>query len=95
MQVEYTRAYKSSAKKLKKKNKDLLSKIEESENILRDNHEDNRLHFKHMQCKKNKTMHSIRVINTQYRILFTLYENIAELRCVCDHDEYDRRNKNC
>ena len=95
MQVEYTRSYKSSAKKLKKNNKDLITKIEESEKILREDHTDTRINFKPMTCKKNKTMHSIRVINTQYRILFTLYENIAELRCVCDHDEYDRRNKNC
>ena len=94
MQVEFTRAYKSSAKKLKK-NRDLINKIEESEKVLRANHLDNRLHFKPMNCKKSETMHSVRVINTQYRILFTLHEDISELRCVCDHDEYDRRNKNC
>jgi len=94
MQVELTRAYISSAKKLKK-NRNLINKIEESEKLLRENHLDNRLHFKPMTCKQNKTMHSIRVINTQYRILFTLHEDTAELRCVCNHDEYDRRNKNC
>ena len=48
-----------------------------------------------MTCKKDKDRYSIRVVNTQYRILMTMVNNEALLVCVCSHDNYDRINKNC
>lgn len=94
MQFEYTRAY-NSYKKQFLRNYKILSKIEKTEKLFKEDHLHEKLFFKPMTCKKIKTMHSIQVINTQYRILFSITENIAEFRCVCDHDEYQRKNKNC
>ena len=48
-----------------------------------------------MNCKKDKDRHSIRVQNTQYRILMSVNKKEIFLICICDHDDYDRRNKNC
>jgi len=53
------------------------------------------LHYKKMNCKKDKNRYSIRIIGTQYRILMNISNDTAYLICVCDHDEYDRRNKGC
>ena len=53
------------------------------------------LHFKKMTCKKDKNRYSIRIINTQYRILLNLENDTAYLICVCSHDDYDRRNRGC
>lgn len=46
-------------------------------------------------CKKDKYRYSVRVLNTQYRILLTVIEEIYELRHILTHDEYDRINKDC
>jgi len=53
------------------------------------------LHYKKMTCKKDKERYSIRIPNTQYRILMNVYSDTVYLVCVCSHDEYDRRNKGC
>ncbi len=53
------------------------------------------LHYKRMTCKKDKDRYSIRILNTQYRILMNIASNTAYLVCVCSHDEYDRRNRGC
>ena len=60
---------------------------EDNDNVL--------LHYKKMICKKDKDRYSVRVLNTQYRILMTVANNKALLVCVCSHDDYDRINKNC
>ncbi len=53
------------------------------------------LHFKKMVCKKDKNRYSIRIVNTQYRILMNVIDDDVYLVCLCDHDEYDRRNRAC
>ncbi len=53
------------------------------------------LHYKKMNCKKDRDRYSIRIPNTQYRILMNCSFNVSYLVCVCSHDEYDRRNKGC
>ncbi len=53
------------------------------------------LHYKKMNCKKDKNRYSIRIPNTQYRILMNCAIDIIYLVCVCNHDEYDRRNRGC
>lgn len=52
-------------------------------------------HYKKMNCKKDKNRYSIRVLKTQYRILMTVYTDNIFLICICDHDDYDARNKDC
>jgi mRNA-degrading endonuclease RelE of RelBE toxin-antitoxin system len=59
------------------------------------NQNDPLLHYKKMTCKKDKNRYSIRLLNTQYRILMTVLDNEAILVCICDHDDYDMRNKRC
>jgi len=53
------------------------------------------LGFKKIKCKHDKNRHSIRISNTQYRILLSIDNNITVLQCICDHDEYDMRNRRC
>ncbi len=53
------------------------------------------LQFKKIRCKHDKNRHSIRIPNTQYRILISIDNDVAVLQCICDHDEYDMRNKRC
>ena len=53
------------------------------------------LHYKKMTCRKDKERYAIRIPGTQYRILMNVDLDTAYLVCVCSHDEYDRRNKNC
>ena len=94
MQVRYVRAYLSS-KRSYQGNKSLLKKIDKTEKLFIEDCKNINLQFKHIDCSIDKKRYSIRVLNTQYRILMTVENNIAELRCVCDHDTYDRKNKNC
>ena len=63
--------------------------------LFQKNSKDPSLHYKKMTCKKDKNRYSIRVLNTQYRILMTVVEDSATLACICDHDDYDMRNKGC
>ena len=45
------------------------------------------LHYKKMTCKKDKERYSMRIPNTQYRILMNVYSETVYLVCVCSHDE--------
>jgi len=90
LQVNETPAYLSHKKRFKK-DKQLLIKIEETIQLLKQE----KIHFKKIICKKDKNRYSIRVANTSYRILATIYDNTADLICVCTHQKYDRYNKNC
>ena len=53
------------------------------------------LEYKLIRCKKDKDRYSIRVFNTGFRILLSSLPNSFVFRCVCNHTEYDRRNKKC
>ena len=95
MQVKFDSSYTRSLKNFKKKDKQLLPIIETTINLLLEDKNDSRLNYKKMNCKKDKERYSIRVINTSYRILFSVSSISYNLVCVCDHDSYDKYNKNC
>jgi hypothetical protein len=54
-----------------------------------------KLEYKHIKCKKDKNRYSIRVFNTGFRILLSSLPNSFVFRCICNHNEYDRRNRRC
>jgi len=95
MIIEETTQYIRTKKKILKKYILKEDDIDKTINLLIENPDDNRLHYKKMTCKKDKNRYSIRILNTQYRILMTVIDDLALLACICDHDEYDTRNKNC
>jgi plasmid maintenance system killer protein len=95
MTIEETTQYQRTKKRLIKKHILSENEIEETLAKLQENPQEPSLHYKKMTCKKDKNRYSIRVLNTQYRILMSVIDKHAILVCVCDHDEYDVRNKNC
>ena len=54
-----------------------------------------KLEYKPIRCKKDKNRYSIRIFNTGYRILLSSLPNSFVFRCICNHNEYDRRNRGC
>ena len=89
--TQYLRTKKKILKKYSLSENDISTTIE----LFKNHPKDTSLHYKKMNCKKDKDRYSIRVLNTQYRILMTVQENEVILVCVCSHDDYDRRNKDC
>ncbi|MFK5975836.1 MAG: plasmid stabilization protein [Sulfurovum sp.] len=71
------------------------NEIDEVENIFKTNPYNPSLHFKLIVCKKDKSRYSIRVPNSQYRILITLLDDIAYLVVLVNHSDYDKNNKDC
>ena len=95
MQVNLTSQYLSYKKKYKRDTQ-ILKKLDDTIKLFISNYKSSSLQYKKINCQKDKNRYSIRVINTQYRILMTVYDgNNADLKCICSHDEYDRLNKNC
>lgn len=95
MTISKTIQYLRTKKKLLKKHSLSQDDIEITLQLLRQDKDDMSLNYKKMVCKKDKDRYSIRVLNTQYRILMTVTKNEAFLVCICSHDDYDRINKNC
>ncbi len=95
MRIEESVGYKRTKKKILKKYILKKEDIESTLNIFQQNIHEPLLHYKKMTCKKDKNRYSIRILNSSYRILMSVIDNRAFLVCVCDHDEYDYRNKNC
>ena len=95
MNIEYSKEYLRSLKRILKRR--ILSKADIDETIekFKINPYDNKLHFKKINCKRDKNRHSIRILNTQYRILLSVIDDLAIFICICDHDDYDLRNKKC
>jgi len=95
MEVQYTKDYLRTLKRITRKHALSSETIDRAiELYLTDSH-DVRLQLKPITCKRDKNRHSIRIPNTQYRILMSIVENTTWLVCICDHDDYDYRNKNC
>jgi len=95
MEIIKTSQYERTHKKLIKRHALTRNDIEDTILLFQKDPNDPTLHFKKMTCKKDKDRHSIRIPNTSYRILLNLICDDAYLVCVCDHDEYDRRNRGC
>jgi plasmid maintenance system killer protein len=95
MTIEETTQYKRTKKRLLKKHVLSDADIENTLTIFETTTEEPLLQYKKMTCKKDKDRYSIRVINTQYRILMTCIDDLVILVCICDHDDYDYRNKHC
>ncbi len=95
MTIVETTQYIRTKKKIVKKFILTEQEINVTLTLFQKNKNDPLLHYKKMTCKKDKNRYSIRVLNTQYRILMTVLNNEAVLACICDHDDYDMRNKGC
>jgi len=95
MTIIETTQYARTKKKILKKYILSQEQIDTTLTLFQENQEDPTLHYKKMTCKKDKNRYSIRVLNTQYRILITVLEEEVLLVCICDHDDYDARNKGC
>jgi plasmid maintenance system killer protein len=89
--TQYSRTKKKILRKFILKEEDIKATL----TLFQENQSEPSLHYKKMTCKKDKNRYSIRVLNSQYRILMTVVENSATLSCICDHDDYDMRNKGC
>ena len=93
MRIEFTKKYEKSQKKLIEQGNVTLADIKETfEDLKKDPQSVN---LKKIKCKHQKNRYSIRLKNTQYRILIDYENDLAILQCICDHDDYDRRNKDC
>ena len=95
MQIVETTQYNRTKKKILKRFILKDEEIETTLNLFQINPLEPSLHYKKMTCKKDKNRYSIRILNTQYRILMTVEADSAILACICDHDDYDMRNKGC
>ena len=95
MQIVETTQYNRTKKKILKRFILKDEEIETTLNLFQTNPHEPSLHYKKMTCKKDKNRYSIRVLNTQYRILMTVEADSVILACICDHDDYDMRNKGC
>ena len=95
MIIEKTPRYNRTVKKIIKSHKLSISEIEKVETLFIENHNNPTLHHKSIICKKDKNRYSIRVLNTQYRILLTILDDIAYFQALLNHKDYDKNNKDC
>ena len=87
--------YNRTVKKVLRSHKLTQEQIEETETLFIENHLNLVLHYKDIKCKKDKNRYSIRVPNTQYRILMTVLDDVAYFVALLNHKEYDKNNKDC
>jgi len=90
MIIEKTPRYNRTVKKIIKSHKLTKEIIEDTENLFTTNP-----YEPSITCKKDKNRHSIRVSNTQYRILITLLDDVAYFVALLNHKDYDKNNKDC
>ena len=95
MTIEYSKDYLRTLKRIVKKRTLFSSLIDSAIELYLQDSADIHLQFKSIKCKRDKNRHSMRIPNTQYRILMSIVNDISLLVCICDHDDYDLRNKNC
>jgi len=95
MTIDYSKDYLRSLKRITKKRTLSSALIDAAIDLYLEDKNDTRLQFKAIHCKRDKNRHSIRIPNTQYRILMSIAYDVSLLVCICDHDDYDFRNKNC
>ncbi len=95
MRIEHSRDYLRTLKRITKKNTLPQAAIDEAIELYLSDSNLPKLQFKKIKCKRDKNRHSIRIPNTQYRILMSVLKELTVLQCICNHDEYDMRNKHC
>ena len=95
MTIAYSKDYLRTLKRITKKHILSSEVIDNTIALYLADKQDIRLQFKAIKCKRDKFRHSIRIPNTQYRILMSVKDNVSLLVCICDHDDYDFRNRNC
>ena len=95
MKLEYSKDYLRTLKRINKKRILSPKSIDDAIALYLTDNTDVRLQFKKINCKRDKYRYSIRIPNTQYRILLSIRENLTIFVCICSHDDYDLRNKNC
>jgi len=54
-----------------------------------------KLRIHKINCRRDKRRFSMTVLNTQYRILYSSYDDVNLIIYISNHDEYQRMNKNC
>jgi len=92
MKIVETPIFRYYLKKIKDKN--IQKNLEKAKKLLLENQSHPSLQFKKINCKKEKSRYSIR-INKEYRVLLNIKDEKYFFHCICNHDEYDRINKNC
>ena len=93
MNIEKSKDYQRTFKRITKRHILTKETIESAIELFISDSSNHTLHFKKIQCKHDKNRHSMRIPNTQYSILISMDENVAVLQCICDHDDYDMRNR--
>ena len=93
MNINLSSLYLRDLKKLKV---DINSQLEKTLELLQENPTHPSLHNKHIQCKKEKNLYSIRV-NKQFRVLYIIHKdkNIISVYRLLSHDKYDRLTNEC
>jgi len=71
--IQFTKQYIRTKKKILKQFILKEEQIKDTIALFQKNVNEPSLHYKKMTCKKDKNRYSIRVLNTQYRILMTVY----------------------
>ena len=92
--VKYSTRYIKSKEKLIKNSSLSEDSIYEAIDIFLKDRSNKRVRFHKINCKRDKNRASISIPNTQYRILFS-NEDILIFWCICNHNIYDRMNKDC
>jgi len=95
MEIIKTTQFLRTQKHLIKKRALSKTHIDDALSLFKTHPRHTSLQYKKMACKKEKERYSIRIPGTQYRILMNVTSSAVYLVCVCNHDEYDRRNHDC
>jgi len=93
MNIKLSNLYLRDIKKLKV---DINTQLKKCLELLQDNPTHPSLHNKHIQCKREKNLYSIRV-NKQFRVLYIIYKDKDEISIyrLLSHDKYDRLTNEC
>ncbi|SFV66456.1 hypothetical protein MNB_SV-12-1357 [hydrothermal vent metagenome] len=95
MKIEKSKDYERTFKRMIRRHILTKETIEDAVELFVTDSSTPQLHFKKIKCKHDKNRHSIRIPNTQYRILISIDNGVAVLQCICDYDDYNMRNRRC
>ena len=95
MDIEQTGKYKRELKKVIKAPNITTAKIDEIINTFIANPQSNALDTKIIRgCSDYKNLHQVR-INSDYRILFEIVDNLMILRHIGKHNYIEKKTKDC